>query len=77
MVDLPDLEPGESVRETVRSLLPWLPEPHACGECGAYCEQSVEYVATQAEYLPVWVCPECDNRYYRERENGLSADPWR
>lgn len=67
MSDLPTLDGAESAVEKAKGLLPWLEDPHEC-ECGQWCEASHEYVADQAMYLDVWTCPDCGNRYYRERE---------
>ena len=63
--DIPDPD-SEQITEKAKGLIPWLPDPHEC-ECGTYCESDVEYVGQMAEYSKVWVCPECGNRYFRER----------
>jgi hypothetical protein len=62
---LPTLNDTDADDEaTVRGLIPWLPDPHKC-DCGAYCEATSGYVQTQAMIMDIWVCPECESRYYR------------
>lgn len=60
-------EATDDAVERTKNLIPWLPDPHTCEYCGAYCDAETEYVATQAEYIDVWVCPDCETRYYRSR----------
>jgi hypothetical protein len=68
MSDLPTIDDAtEAVKEHAQGLVPWLPDPKQC-TCGAYCEAKTEYVAEQVVYTDVWVCPQCDTRYYRYRE---------
>jgi hypothetical protein len=68
MSDLPTIDDAtDEVKKRGASLIPWLDDPHEC-ECGALCEATTEYVGQMASYEDVWVCPECSNRYYRERE---------
>lgn len=59
-----DTESGGS-SGILTGLIPWLPKPHRC-DCGTYCTPSTEYIASQASYEDVWVCPECGTMYYRE-----------
>jgi len=71
MVDRPIKAAIESraqhtVRE-VRSLCPWLPDPHIC-DCGAWCDPEVRWVPRQAMRMPVWQCSDCDRRYHRTRD---------
>jgi hypothetical protein len=71
MVDKPiqkAIEGGiEAVEQETKNLCPWLPDPHKC-DCGAYCDATRDYVESQAMVLPIWKCPECNARYYRNRE---------
>lgn len=60
-------EDAPSVAERAKNLVPWLPDPHQCDECGAYCDATHEYVAEQAMQVDIWKCPECESRYYRDR----------
>jgi len=62
-------EAAESARETVKNLCPWLPDPYQCDDCGGvYCDAKVDYVAEQAMIVDIWECPNCGNRYYRNRD---------
>jgi hypothetical protein len=63
-------EAADSARETVKNLCPWLPDPHQCGDCGAYCDATEGYVQEQAVVVDIWQCPndECGQRYYRNRD---------
>ena len=84
MVDLPDLSPGDTtdaVRDRVRSVLPWLPNPKRCEHCGAACEQTHAYDPQEAAFhpngeAPAWECPECAAIYRRDDDNPLTADMW-
>jgi len=67
MSDLPTLDDAQNAVEKATGLIPWLEDPKKC-ECGTYCEAETQYVGQQASYMDVWVCPECSNRYYRNRE---------
>ena len=58
----------DSAKSATKNLCPWLPDPHVCDSCGAYCDATVDYVAQQADYMDVWECPECEARYYRNRD---------
>ena len=65
----------ESVKRKARGkLLDWLPR-HYC-TCGEPCEATTEFVESQAMYMPVYRCPECGKRYYREDENPVTASMW-
>jgi hypothetical protein len=71
MVDKPiqkALEGGiEKTKQETKNLCPWLPDPHKCS-CGAYCDATQDYVASQALVMDIWECPECGDRYFRNRE---------
>ena len=58
----------DSAKSATKNLCPWLPDPHVCDECGTYCDATVDYVASQALHMDVWQCPECEARYYRNRD---------
>ena len=69
-MDIPDLNKGEiqeSVENTTRNLIPWLENPHQC-DCGAYCLATQAFVESQAIYMDVWECPDCDSMYHRTRD---------
>lgn len=70
MSDLPTLDGADDAVQKAKGLLPWLDDPYVCDHCGQYCLAETEYVAEQAMYEDVWVCPteDCDSRYYRDRE---------
>ena len=72
MVDKPiqkAIESGtEAIEQTSKVLCSWLEDPHTCDECGAYCDATVEYVEAQVSYMDIWKCPECDARYFRNRD---------
>jgi len=71
MVDKPiqkAIEGGiEQVEKETKNLCPWLPDPHKC-DCGAYCDATKDFVKSQALVMGIWQCPECGDRYYRNRE---------
>jgi len=59
---------AELARETVKNLCPWLESPHKCPECNTYCDATEGYVQEQAMVVDTWTCPECGQRYYRNRD---------
>lgn len=61
-------EAADTAREQVKNLCPWLPDPHQCDDCGAYCDATESYVQAQAMVVNTWTCPECGQRYYRNRD---------
>jgi hypothetical protein len=71
MVDKPiqkALESGtDAIEQTSKVLCLWLPDPHTC-DCGAYCDAETEFIEEQMLPTDIWKCPECGNRYYRNRE---------
>ena len=75
MVDLPNLSKEaaenatEKVKQESRNLLPWLPSPPSCSDCGQLMFAEREYVAEQARPdVAVWKCRECGYREYRDGE---------
>jgi hypothetical protein len=72
MVDKPiqkAIEGGiERTKEETKNLCPWLESPHTCPKCSVYCDAERSYVESQAMIMRVWKCPECDARYFRNRE---------
>jgi len=71
MVDKPiqkALEDGiERTKQETKNLCPWLESPHTCQNCGSYCDATQDYVESQALVMDIWLCPECDARYFRNR----------
>lgn len=68
-MELPELgDTAESVRENVKTLVPWLPKPFECPNCSRYCDAVVTYDPHMVEYTDAWRCPECSNEFYREGE---------
>lgn len=76
MVDIPDLDPTDEIQEKATQFIPWLPNPKTCEECGAVCEPTTAFVEQQALIMPIYECPDCGQRYFREEENPLTADMW-
>lgn len=73
MVDLPELNTDgavEEAKEQGKRLIPWLPDPHRC-ECGALCDADRQFVREQGVPMDVWVCPECNRRFYRDEDETL------
>jgi DNA-directed RNA polymerase subunit RPC12/RpoP len=60
-------EASDAVERNTKTLCPWLEDPHVCGECGAHCDSTRNYVESQVMIMDIWKCPECGSRYYRER----------
>ena len=71
MVDKPiqkAIEGGiERTKQETKNLCPWIEDPHKCS-CGAYCDATRDYVQSQALVMDIWKCPECGDRYYRNRD---------
>jgi len=61
-------EAAESARETVKNLCPWLESPHKCPDCDRYCDAERDYVESQAMEIRIWRCPQCNQRFYRNRD---------
>ena len=58
----------DSAKSATKNLCPWLPDPHTCQECGAYCDATTDYVQQQAMVVEIWECPDCGSRFYRNRD---------
>jgi transcription elongation factor Elf1 len=73
-MELPELgEQTEKVKENVKTLVPWLPEPFTCPECNRYCDSTRAYDPQRAAFYsmgmaPAWTCPECERDFVRESE---------
>lgn len=50
----------DAVRHHGRALIPWLPTPPTCEECGALMYASVSFDSHFVEYVNSWECRECD-----------------
>jgi len=65
MDSLPELarDATEAVKGRARNLLPWLPDPYSCDECGSLCNAEFVYNPKTAAFdqgaCPAWVCPSC------------------
>jgi len=70
-MEIPELGEGATdAKESVRNLVPWLPDPYKCPECGVYCTTSRKYDPRTAAFhpggmAPSWKCPECGSEYRR------------
>jgi len=73
-MEIPELGEGVTdAKESVRNLVPWLPDLFECPECGVYCKTSRTYDPQQAAFYPrgmapSWECPECGANYRRTTE---------
>lgn len=74
MDSLPELtrDAAEATQSKARNLIPWLPDPHRCEDCGTYCIATQVFDHRTAAFhnraTPAWECPECQSTFYRERE---------
>jgi hypothetical protein len=72
MVDKPiqkALEGGiEKTKQETKNLCPWLEDPYRCDSCNSYCDATEDFVESQALVMDIWKCPECGDRYYRNRD---------
>jgi hypothetical protein len=63
---------ADAAKQQARNLVGWLPSPKECDHCGRLCYAEREYVDSQAQRMPVWVCREseggCGARYYRDED---------
>jgi len=68
-----------SLTDTIRSAIPWL-DSFRCPECNSHCEQTHTYSVDTAAFdegaTPAWECEQCDKRFYRDEDSGLTFDPF-
>lgn len=61
---------ADAVREHGRALIPWLPDPPTCEQCGVMRYADVTFDPDMVEYVRSWTCrnDECDapDRYREE-----------
>lgn len=50
----------DAVRDHGRKLLPWLPTPPDCEECGAMLYATTTFDPRQVAYVRAWTCNNCD-----------------
>lgn len=64
------------VRQAGRQLIPWLPDPMACPDCGALMYASETFDPREAMYVASWECRACDgpDRYRRPEYGSEFAD---
>jgi predicted RNA-binding Zn-ribbon protein involved in translation (DUF1610 family) len=73
-MELPELgTTSEQVQEKVKTLVPWLPDPFECPDCGVYTDAERTYDPQRAAFYPMgmapcWKCPECGREFVRESE---------
>ena len=65
MSDLPTFseateEATATARQKARTLIPWLPDPPTCEECGAMLYASTTFDPREAMPVASWECRECD-----------------
>lgn len=78
MPDLPTFgdaknDATDAVKRHGRTLIPWLPDPMDCPECGALMYASETFDSRQAAYVASWECRAggCDaGDRYRDPEYG-------
>ena len=82
MPDLPTFsdaqDAADAIQQTARQLLPWLPDPPTCDECGAMLYASETFDPREAMYVASWECRECDaSDVYRDPAYGerIAAGP--
>jgi RNase P subunit RPR2 len=65
---------ADAVRDHARTLLPWLPDPPECPQCGALMYADVTFDPKMVEHVNCWTCRNCDapDRY---REDPDVDDP--
>lgn len=69
-MDVPEFNTDDvtdAAHETARNLIPWLPDPHTCQDCGTLCKAGRTFDPLLVEATDCWRCPECGAEYYRER----------
>ncbi len=50
----------DTVQQKARTLIPWLPDPPACPECGAMMYAGQTFDSREAMPVASWQCRECD-----------------
>jgi len=58
----------EKVEEGTKNLCPWIEDPYRCDSCNSYCDATQDFVESQALVMDIWECPECGDRYFRNRD---------
>jgi len=53
-------EAAGTARHQGRTLIPWLPDPPTCDECGALLYADVTFDPRMVEHVNCWTCRECD-----------------
>jgi len=67
---------ADAVRGHGRTLIPWLPDPPECHECGSMMYADVVFDPEFAEHVDAWVCQQCDARpQYRDDPQSDDPDP--
>lgn len=64
---------AQSVRESGRVLIPWLPDPPTCPACGSLQLASETFDPVLVAYVTSWYCEACDQHWRREPEYGEST----
>lgn len=57
---------ADSIRNHGRTLVPWLPDPPDCADCGALMYADETYDSGQAMYVRSWACKACGREEYRD-----------
>jgi hypothetical protein len=69
-------EVADTVSGHGRTLIPWLPDPPECHECGSMTYADVVWDPQMVEYVDAWVCQQCDARpQYRDDPQSDGPDP--
>ena len=70
MPDLPTFSDAEDAADRAkqhgRKLLPWLPTPPDCEECGAMMYAGETFDPQEVRYVRCWECKECGRQTYRD-----------
>jgi transcription elongation factor Elf1 len=74
MSELPTLDGAkDAIQAKAKTLVPWLPNPFECPECGVYTDAERCYDPQRAAFYsmgmaPCWECPECGRQFQRDRK---------
>lgn len=49
-----------------------LPDPFRCPDCDRECRAIVTYDPEMNERVAAWKCDECEAKFYREEDGGVS-----